>query len=367
MAGEHLTYEVVVHNDGPDEANGAVLTVTLPAGVTFVSGGTLFGLGPPCSAASGVDDTTVVTCPFDIVPAGSNTYAEIVVIPDAAGVLTTQASVTSGAGDPVAGNNTATASTLVDGLLFPLQGREPDTAIINAVLDHSSTLPYAKDGRIELASGEVASCDVGARKYSAVAKKTGVPAGTIVAVPAGGCGDLRDGKVGSNGWLYEYQVAGSEEWVSYDGHPGYDFKAAAGEPILATTGGTLCVATSDTVPPAPNEQKVWRHPAKCPFGDDPINAKGKNAWKEWHVFYIIPEGGGSSSLTTWYLHADDFSDGVRAAVRSQGFAEVAEGAEVAWVGGCCKNLGPHLHFEVREGNDTGVDPYGWKGSPVLWK
>jgi uncharacterized repeat protein (TIGR01451 family) len=99
--GETLTYTINVVNNGPDTAIGAVLTDTLPPGVTFVSA----SVG--CVEAAGT-----VTCNLgDLASAATATVEIVVTAPSVAGAITNQVVVASETDDPDLLNNTATAVT----------------------------------------------------------------------------------------------------------------------------------------------------------------------------------------------------------------------------------------------------------------
>lgn len=113
-AGEQLTWTLDVDNLGPSTVragtSGAVVTDTLPAGVSFVSG---FGSGVDCTAANGQVRCSLPTlAPSDppvrvtIVGAAAPTLA-------AGTTLTNAATVTSAVPDPVPGNDADSATTTV--------------------------------------------------------------------------------------------------------------------------------------------------------------------------------------------------------------------------------------------------------------
>lgn len=260
----------------------------------------------------------------------------------------------------------AVATPSVIRFSFPLPGVSAETVLINAVLDHSGDL-LRRNGSILAFTGELASCDFGLRVYDIKTGQSKVltgPSRDLV------CADLKAGK-GVKGKIYEYMVEFGKPasfppfdiWFSYDGHSGYDFKAAEFGSILAAEGGVLCVVTPVTFSGA----DIHRDPSKCPYASDPINGQlnRKSAWDAFHTFYIIHPS--SENLTTWYLHATDLAPSVAQEIKTKGYANVSLGQEVATVGGCCISLGPHLHFEVRRGDSESIDPYGWNGTPRLWR
>ena len=111
------------------------------------------------------------------------------------------------------------------------------------------------------------------------------------------------------------------QYISYDGHSGIDFRASEGTNILAPADGALYIPTSDSIYLTPSTYNT----------------------------FVIDHGNGYS---TWILHAQLGS------VVSPG--TVVRGQVVAKVGHIGSEAA-HLHFEVRRGAGTPVDPYGWEG------
>ncbi|GAA1577198.1 hypothetical protein GCM10009804_37250 [Kribbella hippodromi] len=110
LAGNELTYTLAVHNAGPSDAVGAVVTDTLPAGTTFVRG---TGPGGDCTQNPAVSEP-VVSCPVGRMAPGDDATVTVVVkvSPDqAAGTLVNKATVSSQTPDPNDGNNSDSAET----------------------------------------------------------------------------------------------------------------------------------------------------------------------------------------------------------------------------------------------------------------
>lgn len=110
-AGNNLTYNLSVTNNGPSNATGVVMTDTLPAGVTFQT----FTSGAPCNFVSGK-----VICNFGSLASGSQAVVTIVVkVNDTAtGTLVNQATVTGSQIDPNSNNNSISVTTSVGALSF---------------------------------------------------------------------------------------------------------------------------------------------------------------------------------------------------------------------------------------------------------
>ncbi|MCC7362611.1 MAG: DUF11 domain-containing protein [Anaerolineales bacterium] len=103
-AGERLIYTLVITNYGPSDARNVVVTDTLPAEVTFVSGDGCTDLGGG-----------VIACALGDLAAGATRTVDLVVqvAENAPAGLNNQAVVGSDTPDPVPGNNTDSEPTTV--------------------------------------------------------------------------------------------------------------------------------------------------------------------------------------------------------------------------------------------------------------
>lgn len=107
----NLTYNLTVINNGPSDATSVSATQTLPVGVTFQS---VTPGSPTCSHAGGV-----VSCNLGPMAKGSNSVISVVVKvnPTTGGNISSTANVTvAGSSDPNTNNNSAVATTFVNGL-----------------------------------------------------------------------------------------------------------------------------------------------------------------------------------------------------------------------------------------------------------
>ena len=98
--GEQATFAVEVVNAGPSDADGVIVTDTLPAGLTLVS-----ATGASCS--TGVDPS-IITCDLGTVAAGDPPTVITLVVdvaPDVLGGVVNEATVTSTTPDPAPENN----------------------------------------------------------------------------------------------------------------------------------------------------------------------------------------------------------------------------------------------------------------------
>lgn len=175
------------------------------------------------------------------------------------------------------------------------------------------------------------------------------------------------------------KTCGGADYLSYAGHPGYDYVFPYGQPISASLSGTL--SFTDTA--------------------------GYSNPQLYHVLTIIPDSGDSYKvlhlhLSSYYCTAESSPDCPNIAnvtypaviqrllngtyqaclepdnvtpCPSQG-AHVNQGDFVGYVGDydktnqCSKGwecVGPHLHFEIRwksaKAKYWPVDPYQWLGTP----
>jgi uncharacterized repeat protein (TIGR01451 family) len=124
-AGNNITYNLTVTNNGPSDATSVTVSNTLPAEVTFQS------VTPAtCSHSSGV-----VTCNLGGMVNGSTVPIAIVanVSASASGNIINTAQVTvSGSSDPVPDNNSTSAAAFVGGLsnlFLPLVLRPTPTTL----------------------------------------------------------------------------------------------------------------------------------------------------------------------------------------------------------------------------------------------
>ena len=159
-AGGILTYTAQAKNlVGPDDASAVTLTLTLPAGVFFVSATPTQG---SCSQAAGV-----VSCNLGSVPEGTSATVSVAVEPQNP-LVTLNATATVGAAepDPVPSNNSASASTTVTygayarpkgatPSRFPLVPAYRPCEAAQATLIHGPPLAHPSCGSPALSSGHL--------------------------------------------------------------------------------------------------------------------------------------------------------------------------------------------------------------------
>ena len=108
VAGQQLTYDITVTNNGPSIASNVVVTDNLPAGVIFSSS--------PDGCTETAPGSGVVTCsPAPMVDGASESFTIIVDVPASTPdgtILNNTASVSATESDPNNANNAASTSTL---------------------------------------------------------------------------------------------------------------------------------------------------------------------------------------------------------------------------------------------------------------
>jgi uncharacterized repeat protein (TIGR01451 family) len=111
LAGSNVTYTVVAQNQGTSGATGAGMTITIPAGTSFVS------LPNPAGWSCSVSGSNATCFAIGTYAAGSSsTFSLTVNVPPATASgtqLTSTATISSGTPDPNPTNNTSSATTIV--------------------------------------------------------------------------------------------------------------------------------------------------------------------------------------------------------------------------------------------------------------
>lgn len=192
VAGSNGTYNIAIHNNGPDSATGTTtVTDTLPTGFTFVSG---TGTGWTCSA-SGQNVTCTTT---STIATGTN-----------ANPITLTVAVSSSASNP----SSDTATVAVDNAIFDnISGNNSSTDSATVLIPNLST--STKDV-VDVNGGDASPGDV--LKYTITLQESGgtnatnvsvtddIPAGvtgfTVVSTPSGST-NSSTGTGGANGTGY---------------------------------------------------------------------------------------------------------------------------------------------------------------------
>jgi len=207
-------------------------------------------------------------------------------------------------------------------LRFPLDGKTAYTVKISSVFDHSMRTPYTKNGKVVAYNGELGSITKNADDPVCISQSV-------------------DGKIpfiiGNPNQYVGAKSCGGFGYLSYDGHPGYDYPTNTGTPIYSSMSGKISAI-------------------KCLVGV-PCENLGQ--------IYITNTVTGYS---TWYLHLSR-QVGVNTDPRSKHpnglvLGDTVEKGELIGYSGDTGSSGSyHLHFEVRRDNGTRLgipmDPYGW--------
>ncbi|HMF19634.1 MAG TPA: SdrD B-like domain-containing protein, partial [Gemmataceae bacterium] len=106
QVGTNLSYTLTVSNLGPNAAQNVMVTDTLPAGTTYVSG---FSPGWTITQSGGIVTATTASLPAGL----TQTIIITVTAPPVAGNITNTATVSSDTPDPNPGNNTSSVTTTV--------------------------------------------------------------------------------------------------------------------------------------------------------------------------------------------------------------------------------------------------------------
>ncbi len=247
-----------------------------------------------------------------------------------------------------------------EGFLFPLQDVTAYTAEIYSVMDHSMTTPYTKDGVVLAFNGEEGGVNNGCWCYStdSVCDPNNYTSCAVVGFMNVEGINFLDNVVNYN-----------DEYLYYDGHPGYDYSTPTGTDIHAPESGTLCVATTTTQKPQPAD--LWRNTTKCP-----LSSAGITNWLSHHTFYIIHKNvllnDSIDDYMTVFLHNTDLESSVRASVEQNGYIQIIRGQHVAESGEFGSPGAPHMHMETYKWNRTTsawdrVDPYGDGVNNILWE
>jgi len=117
VAGEKVTYTLVVTNNGPSSASNVLIEDILPAGVTIDSVAVTIGVGS-CNTGVPGNAALPTSCTFDSLANGASSTMVIVVtvLPDTTGYLHNDAEVSSDTLDQNNSNNLATTSTTVNSI-----------------------------------------------------------------------------------------------------------------------------------------------------------------------------------------------------------------------------------------------------------
>lgn len=106
LAGQTLTYQISVRNNGPAPARGVVVTDKLPLNVTYLSATSSQGV---CTFAAGT-----VTCNVGSLNSAATANITVTVRPNSAGTLSNLVTATANALDRVPSNNSSTITTTVN-------------------------------------------------------------------------------------------------------------------------------------------------------------------------------------------------------------------------------------------------------------
>lgn len=230
-------------------------------------------------------------------------------------------------------------------LSFPLPNRNPFNAAINSVFDQSMTPVHNKSGQVV---GLNTYCpDNIVRAYTGE-EGTINPSGCIVIKDCNNNGKKTDpedricdlGKSGGGTFSVNNQYAyGDKTLLSYDGHPGYDYKTTDTDQN-PTNGQIDVLAAADGQIKVPFEKYCWNADGTAK-NTAIINGIQKDCFGEVKITH-------DKVYSTRYLH---LSKKIVAHGKT-----ITKGEKIGISGNTGISTGPHLHFEVRK-NNVPVDPY----------
>jgi uncharacterized repeat protein (TIGR01451 family) len=131
VAGEALTYTLVITNSGPSDATGVVVTDTLPSGVSFDS---------DVASQGTYNSVTGVWMVGELADGSDATLALVLTVdPSTRGTLSNAAEVSAIEPDPTPGNNTTTEGTMVhaEADLAVIKRDDPDPVVAGEALTYT--------------------------------------------------------------------------------------------------------------------------------------------------------------------------------------------------------------------------------------
>lgn len=260
QVGDQLTYSFDAKNAGPDTAQSAVATVTLPPGVAFVS-------GPAGCTASG----SVVTCDLgDIAVGGDADFDITVTVPSGAEASTLLASATVTSATAVPASDTATTSaqsqvapTADLGVSVSAPGQATAPGQISWTVEVTNNGPSDDTGVVLTdtapagvtsisASGQQGSCSVSGATVTCAIGALASGAGTTVTIT----GQLPAAAVGST-ITDSAAVSGDvQDLVSSNDTATAPTTVVAAPPVTTSTSTTPATTTPTTPTPTTTTKKT---------------------------------------------------------------------------------------------------------------
>jgi murein DD-endopeptidase MepM/ murein hydrolase activator NlpD len=239
--------------------------------------------------------------------------------------------------------------------VFPLPNLKPNSPQrINSIFDHTMSYQYCPSTDVNGHRTVMAyDGEEGSSQFGPGSQVGSKPFGCN---PTGKYSDLFGYQNGQGAFdLYgEYYGAGTPDFLFYEGHPGYDYRAACHTQVLAAASGTV------------------HYPTQIP------GAGGA----KFHILEIDPDA--TSTYKIYYLHlANWLSNNCIYSGKAQNCSctyepnvvtegqHVNAGDPVGYSGDTGVPLNPHLHFEIqiqglpRHPAGIPVDPYGWLPIPGI--
>jgi uncharacterized repeat protein (TIGR01451 family) len=138
---KELTYTITVTNEGPDQAEGVIVTHELPREVTYVSA--ISGQGSCDEQSTEAASQQKVICSLGILDAKATSIINVVVTPLTTGKRTSTVSVSSNSIDPILSDNTVLLETEVGQFIADMSltaTQTPETAVVESPLSYTLTI-----------------------------------------------------------------------------------------------------------------------------------------------------------------------------------------------------------------------------------
>lgn len=144
IQGDILTYTVTVKNNGPGTASGVKVDQSLPSSVSFVS------------ASPGVTGSSQLIASLGTLASGSSASYQVQVQADVAGSIQSSVVVKSESFDPLANNNTATATSQINfvkpvvtiSATDPISSEEITTTALGIPISRQGTVTVSRTGSV---------------------------------------------------------------------------------------------------------------------------------------------------------------------------------------------------------------------------
>jgi uncharacterized repeat protein (TIGR01451 family) len=189
IAGNNLTYTIIVSNVGPSDAQSVSLSDAIPANTTFVSFAAPAGWTPSTPGVGGTG--TVTATRSTLAPAsGPQTFTLVVQVNSSAAnatTLTNTATVSTTTADPVSTNNSSTATTTVNASADLSVTKTDSADPVNAGGNITYTITLANTGPSDAQTVSLADAIPAGTTFVSASQTSG-PTFTLSSPAVGGTG-----------------------------------------------------------------------------------------------------------------------------------------------------------------------------------